>query len=84
MTVPTIMQDRRDIHAIEVADADASYYEVGKCGYTKIAPYYEENGFTNHGPSEVPWFAVYVSDFLVARIPADRCQMIYYGRDATG
>lgn len=70
--IVSMLEDTREIKSILWNDEYGSMYEVGHGDCTKIEVYGEPGPYC-----DVPWIAVYVSDKLITRIPAQQVQVMY-------
>jgi hypothetical protein len=77
MSVPTILEDTRPIACIAFGPQpnDINYTVGGPTGVTSIMPYAEPGEM-----GSIPWFAIYVGDRLVDRVPA-RMVIVVYAQD---
>lgn len=70
--VPSMLDDKRDIHEVHFLGADAGFFAVGRNGIEKIVAYGEPGHM-----ALIPWIAVYKEGQIVYRFPAGQVQICY-------
>lgn len=73
MSVTIIAEDPRPVSTIAFGPTERDFaYSVGVSGVTLIKPYLEPGEM-----SFIPWFAVYIGDEMIARVPSRMVMVIY-------